>query len=692
MLVPLQLIKFLLPLNILNMPYKILIVILLTTITYIVKAQDKEGPKIKFGKITTEELSKNSYEIDTAAEAVVLYDYCNVQYEGDQKADFNVLYSYHMRIKILNKNAFDLATVSIPLSKYSQMEEKVKKLEAITYNLENGNIVESKLDKSAIFKDKVEKNFEIHKFTLPNVKEGSVIEYVYTVISPYSRSLKKWAFQGRNPTLWSELNISIPSIYDFLTIKYGTHPYSINKTTIGQSHYNITIPSDHAAISNDHMNLRLNTYEANWAMQNLPAIKLENYTTNIKNHIAAIEFQLSTVRYPDQTPIPVIKPWTTACEQLLKHEDFGAELYQKNNWLKDELAKMSLPEDPVEKAKKIFVYVRDNFICNDNSSLFLSSSLKKIYQTKAGNVADINLLLTAMLVNANIEARPAILSTKENGKAFETQAIFSKFNYVIAQAIINDSNYLLDASVKKIGFNKLPEKCYNGSARSVDIGNPYLIPLSSEKIKENKLTTVNIIADSATHELSGQFTSQLGYYESLNVRSEIGDGTTEKFFEKIKKSYATDIDITQKEIEHLKEYDETAIVSYEFKFPPANDGIIYLNPLFTEAYKTNPFKSAQRHYPVEMPYPVNEVFLFTLQIPEGYTVEEIPKSVRIKLNEDDEGMFEYIIQKKEQLIQMRSTIRLKKATFMPEEYDTLRAFYAQIVKKHAEQIVIKPAK
>ncbi len=672
---------------------KFLIAFLLTVFILKANSQEKESPKIKFGKITAEDLNKSSYEIDTAAEAVVLYDYCNVQYEGDQKADFNVQYSYHMRIKILSKNAFDLATVYIPLSKYSQMEEKVKKLEALTYNLENGKIVENKLDKSAIFKDKVEKNFEVHKFTLPNVKEGSIIEYVYTVISPYSRSLKKWSFQGRNPTLWSELNISVPSIYDFLTIKYGTHPYCINKTTVGQAHYNITIPSDHAAISNDHMNLRLNTYEANWAMENLPAIKEENYTTNIRNHIAAIEFQLSSIRYPDKTPIPVIKPWSTACEQLLKHEDFGAELYQKNNWLKDELAKMSLPEDPVEKAKKIFVYVRDNFICNDNSSLFLSSSsLKKIYQAKAGNVADINLLLTAMLVNANIEARPAILSTKENGKAFETQAILSKFNYVIAQAIINDSNYLLDASVKKIGFNKLPQKCYNGSARSVDIGNPYLIPLSSENIKENKLTTVNIIADSATHILSGQFTSQLGYYESLDARSEVGDGTTEKFFEKIKKTYTADIDIAHKEIERLKEYDETATVSYEFRFPPADDGIIYLNPLFTEAYKTNPFKSAQRHYPVEMPYPVNEVFLFTLQIPEGYTIEEIPKSVRVKLNESDEGMFEYIIQKTEQFIQMRSTIRLKKATFMPEEYDMLRAFFAQVVKKHAEQIVIKPAK
>ena len=43
-------------------------------------------------------------------------------------------------------------------------------------------------------------------------------------------------------------------------------------------------------------------------------------------------------------------------------------------------------------------------------------------------------------------------------------------------------------------------------------------------------------------------------------------------------------------------------------------------------------------------------------------------------------------------IQMRSRIKLNKANFKPEDYSTLRDFFAFIVKKHGEQIVFKKKK
>ena len=102
----------------------------------------------------------------------------------------------------------------------------------------------------------------------------------------------------------------------------------------------------------------------------------------------------------------------------------------------------------------------------------------------------------------------------------------------------------------------------------------------------------------------------------------------------------------------------------------------------------NPFISADRNYPVELPYVFDDVFVLNMEIPEGYEVEELPKSVRIKLNETD-GIFEYLIQKNENTIQFKNVLNIKKATFAPEDYNTLRDFYAYVVKKQAEQIVFK---
>src|ERR1044071_3911523 len=105
-----------------------------------------------------------------------------------------------------------------------------------------------------------------------------------------------------------------------------------------------------------------------------------------------------------------------------------------------------------------------------------------------------------------------------------------------------------------------------------------------------------------------------------------------------------------------------------------------MNPLFTEAYKENPFKAAERYYPVEMPYAVNETYVFNMEVPKGYKVEEIPKSTRVKFNED-EGMFEYIITASEGYIRLRLKLKMNRATFYPEDYQSLRDFYAYIVKK-----------
>ena len=38
-----------------------------------------------------------------------------------------------------------------------------------------------------------------------------------------------------------------------------------------------------------------------------------------------------------------------------------------------------------------------------------------------------------------------------------------------------------------------------------------------------------------------------------------------------------------------------------------------------------------------MPYVVNETYVFSMQIPEGYTVEEAPKSARVAYNGDQGG-------------------------------------------------------
>jgi len=77
-----------------------------------------------------------------------------------------------------------------------------------------------------------------------------------------------------------------------------------------------------------------------------------------------------------------------------------------------------------------------------------------------------------------------------------------------------------------------------------------------------------------------------------------------------------------------------------------------------------------------------------MDIPEGYVVDELPKSAKVVFN-GDQGYFEYLLAQQGDKIQMRCRVRLNKAQFPPEDYGNLRDFFAFIVKKENEQIVLK---
>ncbi len=88
---------------------------------------------------------------------------------------------------------------------------------------------------------------------------------------------------------------------------------------------------------------------------------------------------------------------------------------------------------------------------------------------------------------------------------------------------------------------------------------------------------------------------------------------------------------------------------------------------------------------------MDETYTMTMEIPKGYVVDELPKSARVSYN-TNEGFFEYLIQKNEDMVQFRTRIKLNKATFKPEDYASLREFFGYIVKKQSEQIVFKKKK
>lgn len=653
----------------------------------VVTASAQQAPIIKFGKLNTSDLEKKVYAIDSSAGAVILYEAGSTEVEGNAKGWFSLVYKEFKRIHILKKSAYNEADIEIALYTSGNAEEELEGLKAVTYNLEDGKVVETRLDKANVFKEKRNKNLVIKKFTLPNVKEGCIIEYEYKVKSDFLHHVTPWSFEGGEPRLWSEYRLTVPQFLNFVFLSQGYRAFTIKDKKDRTASF--TVNDNTGAGRNESTRFNSGVTEYRWAMQDVPELKRESFTSTIKNHVSRIEFQLSSYQYP-LTPHDFMGSWPGLTKELLESEFFGNNLKGANGWLSDIVKPLIADaKSDEEKAKKIFAYVRDNITCTSHSGLYTSKNLKTVVKEKAGNVSEVNLLLTAMLRYAGIAADPIILSTADHGYTYDLYPIRDRFNYVVTRAAINNTTFMLDATHPRLGFGKLEPECYNGHARIVNVEATPL-ELLADSLKERKITSVLI--NQIDGAWTGKFNQLSGYYASLRIRDKIKESGQESFFKDIKKAYGSDVTIQDPVVDSLTFFEAPIGMSYTFNTDFGNQDILYLNPMFGEGYKENPFKSAARSYPVEMPYTIDETYNLSLFVPDAYEVDELPKQIALKLNEDGDGYFEYLISQSGNVISMRSRIKLQRAYFAPDEYDSMREFFAMIVNKHSEQIVLKKKK
>jgi len=661
---------------------RILILVLLLYKTSI--AQNKNN--FKFGNISTKDFATAVYPIDSNASAVVIADIGSCTVEGNTKGWFSIINKHFKRAHILNKNGFDIANVSIYLYTDGEAGEQLDKLKAVTYNLENGKIVETKLEtKSAVFEDKIDKRRKLKKFTFPNIKEGSIIEFEYTTVSDFINSPDPWEFQGEYPVLWSEYNFTVPAFFTYTFLNQGYLSFTSKSQNEGTEVYRVVVPGGASANERYEFSSKYTDYK--WIIKDVPALKEENFTTTINNHIQKITAELVERRAP-LSYYRYVGNWQNVSTQLLDYEYFGKSIRKDNGWLKEVVSSIiSKTDTQEEKARNIFYWVRDNFTCTNYRRLYLDQSLKAILKAKTGSVAEINLLLAAMLNVADINTDPVILSTRTNGYTFTLFPMLSQFNYVICRAKAGNQYFNLDASEKQLGFGKLPLRCYNGEARIIN-ENGEELGLESDNLTEVKNTFVMSFIDTAGA-ISIALQKTAGYAESFDLRNDISAHGIESVENGIKKAMGNDVKIQNFGIDSLKQYELPVFVHYDADLGIDKSSHFYINPYFGENYKTNPFKSAERKYPVEMPYLIDETYTFQMILSDGYIVEEIPKALMLSLNENNDCTFEYKISNTSDNVSLRSRLIFKRTVFAPEEYELLREFFSTVVKKQAEQIIIK---
>lgn len=629
-----------------------------------------------FGKITYAELDMKNYSKDTSANAIVLNEFGEAYIDSD--GENNLVLEYHIKIKILKKQGLDQANFSISLYKDGSRKQFVKAVTASTFNLSNNQMKETKMDKVAIFDENYSEAWDVKKFTLPDVQVGSVIDIKYILESPFIFNFWPWKFQSDIPKIRTEFWARIPANYVYNTTLQGYLDLAKNESTIIKDCFT---PGG---------GMKADCVWGKYAMENVPAFVEEDYMTAKSNFISTINFELSQVKHFDGRVDNYTKSWPDVDNELRSHQDFGSQIKKADKLFGDRLkAVMGIETDPILKATLIYDYIKNWFTWNENLSKYTEMGVKKAFENKKGNVADINLSLVAALQSAGLNADPVMMATRQNGVPHELHPVMSDFNYVIAHVNFGDSKFLLDATEKLLPFGVLPERCLNGKGRLISkkVEESGWVDIKPrEKLKKNLIMNLKLDEDDV---FRGDLTITSFGYEAFDKRTKIVlEGVQE--YEKKFQTGLNEVNISDYAIENLEDISKPLIEKMKLatSLGVSNPSTIYFNPFMIERWETNPFKSTERKYPVDFGAPLETTFLLTLEYPERFVVEELPANAAIGLPLNG-GRYLFNLTNLSNKVSMTSIVNLTKTVYSPGEYAALRELYNRIVQLNQSQIVFK---
>ena len=652
---------------------KLFITTPLLFIASLVFAQEKAKPFVlKFGNASTEDVRMKVYAKDSSAEAVVLYDIGETNFEA-MGGNIYITQTIHQQIKILKKSALDRGSIKIRTRRISgAVPEYLSDIKGFTYNDNNGSPTKDKLTKEMIFEEKESDNSIANKISMPNIKEGSLIEYTYRKHTPFSINSNPttWYFQQDIPVRRSDYKVTIPNYFFYRMIMNGY--LSLDENTNRETNIN-----------------EFSTFgtEYHFVVENAPAFRDEPYITTEADYLSKIDFELASVNWPNVLVKDFSLDYNNLTKTLLESDDFGQQL-RRTSFLKDIATDIKAKnKDTTSQLKAAVDYIIKNMKWNESNSLY-SNGLKKILDKKTGDAGDINLLLIALLREIGFDANPVILSTRSHGRIHEQYALMRRFDYVVAHIDQSGKDLLIDATDEHLKVGMLPYQCLNHQGWLVHPSSPRFVSLEPiERDIEFEKAEIKIDEEG---EMKGIFTKSYSGYSASCVRQVFKKEGKEKFLEEVKKA-KTNWVISKADYANESDLSVPMEAKYEVQmsdFVTKAGNMMYLKPMISEGHSENPFKDTERNYPVDFAMPIDETFMANYEIPAGYSAIEIPKSIAMNLPESG-GKFTYAVSAKENKISISSRISFRKTTYSADEYGSLKAFYDQIVKKHNEQIVLK---
>ncbi|MEL6987085.1 MAG: hypothetical protein AAGK97_04575, partial [Bacteroidota bacterium] len=554
--------------------------------------------------------------------------------------------------------------IEIPYYTDPNRPDRIISISAHVYN----NGVWTELDQKDIYETQINEFWRAKTFSLPKLTEGSIIEYKFILESPRVHTLETWYFQESIPVKLSQLELKFENYFNFL--------FLINQES------RLIFDKKERVVPNDLGIQSLREYNFIYKMANLPAIKPESHVTTLKNHIAKIEFQLLEFNHPKFGRNIFLEEWEDLAIRLKKDVNFGTQ-YNKAKNVKDILAAFQNEEKTLLKGEALieqaYNFLLKHVSWNGKYGLLTDQPISKVFANKSGSGVEMNLMMVALLRALNVDAKPALLSTRDHGKYVKSHPIVSQFNHVICTYSIDGKEGLIDVAHIAYPYDLLPLNSLNNEALMLlDKGVEWkkITPKKSRSAYQYQLSFTD---DQAQGSLNAVFNGYpQAYFKSM--------ANTESGKEALQNLFTSNIE--------LLDFETILEPSFKVNFELIDESLeldadyMYISPVIVDEYFDIPFKQKKRSYPVEFAAPESFQFFAKIDIPDGYVVQELPENMKLTMS-SNRMVMTYIVNQEPDHVSINFKHQINELTYGEGAYQQLKDYYTKMAEKLGEQIVFK---
>lgn len=635
----------------------------------------------EFGDVSIEEVAELVHPKYPDAKAAYLAKSCIIDYDLEGRSN-EMRVQYFYRIKIYDEAGIkEFADWNKYLYRNGNDKEYIKNVEAKVYNIVDGELQTTKLEKSDIYKEEESDSRTMVRFALPNVQVGSVIDLKYKIYSPFLYSTPKHYFQADIPVKHSEFIIYVPKYFSMTPVASG-------------------------AIGLERIEEYLSSREelkTSFVAKDVHPILEDDYVLNINDYKSSLKYELESIQWPNQLVRKFSESWEKIGEKLEEHSSFGKVL---DDGIKDskELIKEAKTLAPSDALVLIYEYVRSNIAWNEDYGIYADQKPSKVWESRLGSVPDINLLLVNLLRKADITAYPLVTKYRSRGLLNEYYPSLSELNYVLVQAEVDGQPILLDATAKYSPAGELPLRANNLCGLLVKKSGGKIVPIgNNKKASIKKIAKVSV--DSEQMSLQSAGTLKLSGYAATRSRLKSAEKEDSEDRQNLTSGEENDTDeddeseevvvrenvVNNLSVEGFDDPYSSIITKFEstlYKPIQAIGNELFIDAFVIADFEENPFKDEKREYPAFFNCAHDHMYVSVLDIPDGYVANQIPEDLNLVM-ESGKGSFLYVTTADAEKISIRCLLEINEKTFMPEDYDMIRRFMDAILDKQKEKIILK---